>query len=407
MHIKTLNARHVDNVDNNIDWRALVVAPKRIKERGEQVTEDHDEHTERGDQRNGAPHATAARGLFVVVTSSAIGRLLLGDGRLLSRIDVARHRLLGCPSARCGRDRLSGGGIDRRDRRRGRWLGDWRLSWRFGWGLGSACSSGARNSGGDATSGSRTLAGDAVGASEIAPKVISEVVGSGVPVGRTLGQQLHGDRLERLGDLDPALDEAVGTLLHMLVGDSDRGLGLERRHAGEHLVEHHAQRVEVGTAVERLALGLLRREVRGGPHDRSVLSEGRITAAHKGGGNAEVGDLHVAAVRNEDVAELDVTVDEACGMGGAERSGDIGSDLSGAVGMQWSGGAQDIGHRPARHVLHHDVVRAPLLPPVVDADDVRMVEVCGSLSLTTEALDKVRIVCELGEQHLERDLATE
>ena len=116
---------------------------------------------------------------------------------------------------------------------------DWRLSWRFGWGLGSACSS-ARNGAGDAASGSRTRAGDAVSAGEIAPKVVSEVVGSGVPVGRTLGQQLHGDRLERLGDLDPALDEAVGTLLNVLVGDGDRGLGLERRHAGEHLVEHNA-----------------------------------------------------------------------------------------------------------------------------------------------------------------------
>ena len=138
-----------------------------------------------------------------------------------------------------------------------------------------------------------------------------------------------------------------------------------------------------------------------------MLSEGGITAAHKGGGDAEVGDLYVAAVRNEDVAELDVTVDEACGMGGAERSGDIGSDLSGAVGMQWSGGAQDIGHRSARHMLHHDVVGAPLLPPVIDANDVWMVEVCGSLGFTTEALNKVRIVCELGEQHLERDLAAE
>ena len=47
------------------------------------------------------------------------------------------------------------------------------------------------------------------------------------------------------------------------------------------------------------------------------------------------------------------------------------------------------------------------MPPVIDADDVWMVEVCGSLGFTTEALNKVRIVCELGEQHLERDLATE
>ena len=239
---------------------------------------------------------------------------------------------------------------------------------------------------------------------EIAPEVVPEIIGGGVPVGRALGEQLHRDCLERLRDLDATIDEAVGTLLHVFVGDGDRRFRLERRHACEHLVEHHAQRVEVGAAVECLALGLLGGEVGGGAHDRTVLGEGGVATTDEGGGDAEVGDLHVAAVGDEDVAELDVAVDETCGVGGAQRAGDVGRDLGGTIGMQWPGGAQNVGHRPTRHVLHHDVVGAALLPPVIDADDVGVVEVCRSLSLATEPLDEVGVVREFGEEHLERNL---
>ena len=61
----------------------------------------------------------------------------------------------------------------------------------------------------------------------------------------------------------------------------------------------------------------------------------------------------------------------------------------------------------ALHVLHDDEVRAVLLAPVVDADDVGVVEARGVLRLPAEPLDEARVAGELGEEHLDRDAAVE
>ena len=63
--------------------------------------------------------------------------------------------------------------------------------------------------------------------------------------------------------------------------------------------------------------------------------------------------------------------------------------------------------RAAVDVLHGDEVGAGVPAPVVDADDVRVAEVGGRLRLAPEALDEVGVDGELGEQHLDRDLAVE
>ena len=56
-HIKTLNARHVDN---NIDWRALVVAPKR-KRPGKQEPKDKAKHAEQRRSRRPSASTVQAR----------------------------------------------------------------------------------------------------------------------------------------------------------------------------------------------------------------------------------------------------------------------------------------------------------------------------------------------------------
>src|SRR5581483_7942374 len=53
------------------------------------------------------------------------------------------------------------------------------------------------------------------------------------------------------------------------------------------------------------------------------------------------------------------------------------------------------------HVLHDDEVRAFLFAPVVDRDDVRVVQVGGRAGLAAEALDERAVRCELGEKHLD------
>ena len=190
--------------------------------------------------------------------------------------------------------------------------------------------------------------------------------------------------------------------MHLLVRDGDRVLAAERRAAAHHLVHDDAERVEVAAGIGDGALRLLGREVGGGPHHRAGLGEPGVRAGVGDAGDAEVGHLHVARLRHEDVAGLHVAVHDAVAMGEAERGGDLGGHVRRPGGGQLLLGPQDVGQGPAVHVLHHDEVRAALLPPVVDGDDVGVGQVGGGLRLPAEAGHEAGVGGELGEEHLDR-----
>ena len=101
----------------------------------------------------------------------------------------------------------------------------------------------------------------------------------------------------------------------MLVEQALRGRAGERRLAGEHLVEHAGQAVEVAPPIEvRLAGGLLRAHVR-----RRADRHARSASALAAGGadrlrDPEVGHDGVAALE-QDVLRLDVAVDRRRGRG--------------------------------------------------------------------------------------------
>ena len=69
--------------------------------------------------------------------------------------------------------------------------------------------------------------------------------------------------------------------------------------------------------------------------------------------------------------------------------------------------ADEVLERLALHVLHDDVVRAVDLAPVVDADEVGVVQAGGGLGLAAEALDEGGVVEEALQQHLERHAAAQ
>src|SRR6266542_1084779 len=78
---------------------------------------------------------------------------------------------------------------------------------------------------------------------------------------------------EMLTGVAPFTAASPVSVAYKHVRDRDRTRRGERRDAGEHLVEHDAERVHVGTAVEREALRLLRREVGRGAEHRARLRE--------------------------------------------------------------------------------------------------------------------------------------
>ena len=107
----------------------------------------------------------------------------------------------------------------------------------------------------------------------------------------------------------------------------------ERRLAGDHLVEHAAQAVDVGSGVEvSLAGALLRAHVRRRAHDDAGAGETVVTAGRADrAADAEVGDQRVAVLAEQDVLRLDVAVKDTMAVGVIERPRGLVRDAEGVV----------------------------------------------------------------------------
>jgi hypothetical protein len=77
--------------------------------------------------------------------------------------------------------------------------------------------------------------------------------------------------------------------------------------ARQQLPQHDAQRIDVGAGVGDLAARLLRGQIRRAPEDHAG---DRVLLLEDAAGQAEVGQLHVAHVCQEDVGRRDVAVDQ-------------------------------------------------------------------------------------------------
>ncbi len=103
-------------------------------------------------------------------------------------------------------------------------------------------------------------------------------------------------------------------------------LGLEGQPPCQHLVEDHADAVDIGGRGRGFTGRLLRREVVGGSPDRIRLlrRDGRV-----GAGNAKVGDLDHPLLGDQDVLGLQVAMDETVTVGVAHTSTNLEGDLHG------------------------------------------------------------------------------
>jgi hypothetical protein len=159
--------------------------------------------------------------------------------------------------------------------------------------------------------------------------------------------------------------------------------GVKRLAAGEHLVEHHAEREEVGPVVHLLALDLLGRHVVGRAQELPLLGEVRAVEA----GDPEIGDLDLVVGGDEDVRRLDVAVDHPVRVRVVEGVAHL------RDGVQHEGERQRLVALQQQlevgppHVLHGDEGEALLagLHHVVDGDDVGVGENAGALRLAHEA----------------------
>ena len=154
-------------------------------------------------------------------------------------------------------------------------------------------------------------------------------------------------------------------------------LRLDAALAGEHLVEHEAERVQVALHRHRAARELLGRHVgrRAGPRVRAVV--GRP-------GDAEVGEAHVPLAVDHHVRRLEVAVQHAPLVRGGEAGAQLPRHLDRLVLRQPPDAAQQRREVLAVDVLHREVRPAVDLADVVHAADVLVGDLARDAHLVVE-----------------------
>ena len=157
-----------------------------------------------------------------------------------------------------------------------------------------------------------------------------------------------------------------------------RRLALVWWRPGEHLVEHAAERPDVGSSVHHLTRGLLGRHVgRGAQNDTHLglrRGNGRRFCCVCGPADPTLGETEIqhfddAVWANLDVARLEVAMDDAALVGVIERINDLSRDGRCLVERQRPLCDLLCQRRPF-HELHDEVV----VTDVVEGADVGMIE---------------------------------
>ena len=109
---------------------------------------------------------------------------------------------------------------------------------------------------------------------------------------------------------------------------------------------------------------------------------------------------------DEDIGGLDVAMDDAFGVSGVERVGNVDADFEEAIDFERRAG-DDVLERRAFHEFHDDEGAAVVFLNVVDRADVGMVQRGGGAGFALKAFECLRIVGDVIGKKFEGDEAAE
>ena len=175
--------------------------------------------------------------------------------------------------------------------------------------------------------------------------------------------------------------------------------------AGEHLVKHDAKAVNVRAvvggdgAVMLLWRGVVRRANSLGPrlsevahlsqHSGISVPRSQVCSHHLR--DAKVGDLHCAALIDQQILRLDVAMHDAVIMRALQSLTHRRHDAQRFLWRQLLG-LKQLTQVHAIHELHDEEVEAASLPEVMHRDDVRMVQCRERMSFLLKPCRELRIV---------------
>jgi hypothetical protein len=234
-----------------------------------------------------------------------------------------------------------------------------------------------------------------------------EVGGARRPVARIQRHRLQDQPLEPLGNLWALLARLLVLGRQHPEHELVVVLALDRHAADQHLVEDHAERVEVRSRPHlALAARLLRGHIVRRAQDEPRLRQPELALEARGAGDPEVEELHdlAAALPHEvHVVRLEIAVDDARLVRGGERREDRAAQLAGDLDGESAARAKPRCQRLALEVLH-DEERLALVarPEIGDLRDPLVPDLRGRDRLAVEPLDH-SLRAGLRVQDLDRD----
>ena len=241
-------------------------------------------------------------------------------------------------------------------------------------------------------------------------QVVSECLGAGVALARLLLQALQADGFEIARHAGVALPWRDRIAFHHLQKRIQRGRSLERRRAGEALIEDGAQSVDIACRADIARPGgLLGSHVAGRAQDRPgarFAAPSSVTPLAIRS-QAEVGDLWTAVLAQKDIARLEVAVDDALLMGRVhgqrQRLHQQGRFARGTVIGQFAGQAA------ARAELEREIrtgcsTAEVHLADLMDLYDAGVLQAGECLGFQSKSIDLAK---RAGEDHLECHLTAQ
>ena len=152
----------------------------------------------------------------------------------------------------------------------------------------------------------------------------------------------------------------------VLDGHGHSGVALKGQPSRQHLIQHHAGGVDVGTCIDAVAPRLLRRDVMDGA--QRLLGQGLAGVCQAC--DAEIGHLHAAVPQNHDVLGLDVAVDDAAAVGMLERLADLCGEMQRLAPVHAAPPLHILLQGNAVDELHDDVLRLTAGGHIIHRHDV-------------------------------------
>ena len=149
---------------------------------------------------------------------------------------------------------------------------------------------------------------------------------------------------------------------------------------------------------------LFRRQVLHGAHHLAGRSERDLVGDAS---DAEVGDLHTAVGRDQQISRLDIPMYQPSGVGGLQGSSGLGDDIEDAVSREHTLTLENRTQRLTGHELHDEVGTAVFFSVVEDVGDSLVIDKGCMPRLGTETLEEPGVTEVLVLQDLDGDGATD